>query len=205
MRSEIVGERVVLRKYETGFAPLLFAAANESKGGEFSRWMPWCHENYALSDSESFIEKVRENWQTETQFGFAIFDAKTNEFLGGAGLNQPSRIHKFYNLGYWIRVSRQNRGASSEATRILAAAAFEDLPINRIEILTAVENIPSQKAAEKSGATREGILRKRLVIGDRVQDAVIFSFVREDFKMPERTQDESDKIVRDRLNSKIHS
>jgi len=181
MRSEIIGEKIILRKYEIGFAPLLFEAANESKGGEFSRWMPWCQENYTISESETFIESLEEKWQNGEVFGFAIFDAKTSEFLGGTGLNQPSKIHKFYNLGYWVRVSRQNRGISSEATQILAKSGFEDLPINRIEILTAVENIPSQKAAEKSGATREGILRKRLVIRGRVHDAVMFSFIREDF------------------------
>ncbi len=182
MRSEIIGDKIILRKYEIGFAPLLFEAANESKGGEFSRWMPWCHENYTIVDSRTFIEGLEEKWQNGKDFGFAIFDAGTNEFLGGTGLNQPSVIHKFYNLGYWVRVSRQNRGIVSEAARLLAKSGFEDLPINRIEILTAVENIPSQKAAEKSGATREGILRKRLVIGDcRVHDAVIFSFIREDF------------------------
>lgn len=182
MRSEIIGEKIILRKYEIGFAPLLFEAANESKGGEFSRWMPWCHENYSLADSKTFIEKVEANWKNETQFGFAILDAGSDEFLGGTGLNQPNKIHKFYNLGYWIRASRRNRGIVSEAVRLLAKSGFEDLPVNRIEILTAVENVPSQKAAEKAGARREGILRKRLMIGGRNHDAVIFSFVREDFQ-----------------------
>jgi ribosomal-protein-serine acetyltransferase len=182
MRSEIKSTNLVLRKYEIAFVPLLFEAARESKGGEFSRWMPWCHENYSLADSESFIEKIVENWDDQTQFGFAIFDAKTNEFLGGTGLNQPNNTHKFYNLGYWVRVSKQNCGVANEAARILAKTAFEYLPINRVEILAAVENIPSCKAAEKAGAMREGILRKRLMIGGRIHDAVLFSFVREDFQ-----------------------
>lgn len=182
MRGEIKSENLILRRYETDFIPLLFEAASESKGGEFSRWMPWCHENYTIGESEDFIKKTIENWRDEAQFGYAIFDAKTNEFLGGTGLNQPNENRKFYNLGYWVRVSRQNRGAASEAARILSKAAFEDLPINRIEILVAAENTASQKAAEKSGATREGVLRKRLVIGGTVHDAVIFSFVREDFQ-----------------------
>lgn len=182
MRSEIKSANLILRKYEKSFAPLLYEAAIESRGGEFSHWMPWCHENYAFADSESFIKKVEENWQDQTQFGFAIFDAGTDYFLGGVGLNQPNNQHKFYNLGYWIRISKQNRGAASEATRLLAKAGFEDLPINRIEILMAVENTPSQKTAEKAGAIREGVLRKRLMIGGRVHDAILFSFVREDFQ-----------------------
>ena len=181
MRSEIYGDRIILRAYEKSFAPMLFEAAVESQGGEFTRWMPWCHAAYTLAESESFIDMVAANRRDATEFAFAIFDRKTNEFLGGVGLNQPNEAHKFYNLGYWIRVSCQNRGIASEAARILAQAAFEDLPSHRFEILVAAENIPSQKAAEKAGAAREGLLRRRLVIGGRIHDAVIFSFVRADF------------------------
>lgn len=181
MKSQIPNKNIILKKYEIEFTPLLFEAAYESRGGEFARWMPWCHENYVISESEAFIEGLEEKWQNGTVFGFAIFDAITNEFLGGIGLNQPNKLHKFYNLGYWVRVSCQNQGIASAATRALAKVAFEDLPINRIEIITAIENIPSQKAAEKAGATREGVLRNRLSIGERIHDAAMFSFIKSDF------------------------
>jgi RimJ/RimL family protein N-acetyltransferase len=183
MREEIIGGKIILRRYASDFAPMLYEAAIESRGREFSHWMPWCHENYALSESESFIARCLESWDKETVFSFAIFDAFDGNFLGGIGLNQFNRQHNFVNLGYWIRTSRQNRGAASEATRALARASFEDLSVNRIEILTAVENEASQKVAAKAGAHREGILRNRLLIGGRVHDGVIFSFVRQDFNL----------------------
>lgn len=181
MQNEIKSDTIILRKYETDFAPLLFEAAFESRGGKFTRWMPWCHENYSIAESKSFIKMLSESWENKTGFGFAIFDAQTDEYLGDVALNHPNLNHKYFNLGYWIRVSKQNRGIASEATRALAQSAFESLTINRIEILAAFENIASQKVAEKAGAMREGILRKRLVIGGRIHDAVMFSFVREDF------------------------
>ena len=183
MREEIKSEKLILRRYTNDFAPMLYEAAIESRGGEFSRWMPWCHENYALSESESFIKRCLESWDKETVFSFAIFGASDGNFLGGIGLNQFNSQHNFVNLGYWIRTSRQNRGAASEATRALARASFEDLSVNRIEILTAVENEASQKVAAKAGAHREGILRNRLLIGGRVHDGVISSFVRQDFNL----------------------
>lgn len=124
---------------------------------------------------------LSENWENKTGFGFAIFDAQTDQYLGDVALNHPDLNHKYFNLGYWVRVSKQNRGIASDATRALAQSAFENLAINRIEILAAVENIASQKVAEKAGAMREGILRKRFVIGGRVHDAMMFSFIRADF------------------------
>lgn len=191
MRTEIYGEKIILRAYEESFVPLLFEAASESKGGDFSYWMPWCHENYTIEESREFVEKTVENWKNssdawreDSQFGYAIFDSETDKFLGGTGLNKPNTDYKFFNLGYWVRTSEQNRGIASLATRVLAKAAFEDLPeLNRIEIVAAVENISSQKAAEKAGATREGILRNRLIIGGRIHDGVMFSLVREDFQI----------------------
>lgn len=181
MRSEIEAEDIILRKYDFDYALLLFEAAHSSRGGEFTRWMPWCHENYSIDESESFIKLSIESWEKGTQYNFGVFDEQTNEFLGGVGINQPNEIHKFFNLGYWTRVSAQKRGIASRAARALAKAAFEDLDLNRLEILTATENIASQKAAEKAGALREGVLRKRLVIGGKIYDAVMFSFIREDF------------------------
>lgn len=106
MREEIKIEKIILRRYQNDFAPLLYEAAIESRGGEFSRWMPWCHENYTLAESESFIAGCLESWDKETVFSFAIFDIFDNNFLGGVGLNQFNRQHNFANLGYWIRTSR---------------------------------------------------------------------------------------------------
>lgn len=182
----------MLRAYEESFAPLLFEAATEARAdAEFTRWMPWCHAGYTIEESREFVEKTAADWRDcadawrdGMQFGYAIFDRESGKFLGGVGLNQPHKIHKFFNLGYWTRPAAQNRGIASTATRALAQAAFADLrELNRIEIIAAAENLPSRKAAEKAGARFEGILRKRLSIAGAAHDAALFSFVREDFDL----------------------
>jgi len=195
MQTEISGERIVLKAYEESFIPMLYEAAMEARAdAEFTRWMPWCHANYSIEDSRGFIEKTVENWRDlenawrdEMQFGYAVFDKETNRFLGGVGLNQPNKLHKFFNLGYWTRPSAQKSGIASEATRLLSRAAFEAIPeLTRIEIVASAENIASRKAAEKSGAHFEGILRKRLLIAGTAHDAAMFSFVRADFEEGEK-------------------
>lgn len=182
MRDKISSDSITLKALQTEFVSQIFEAAKESQGGEFTRWMPWCHKDYKIEETEEFIKNRIAERASKEGFAFAVFDIRSNEFCGFAGLNTHNTAHGFYNLGYWIRVSKQNQGIASTAVTLLAKAAFEDLDINRIEILAAFENILSQKAAEKAGARREGILRKRLVIGDRIHDAVIFSFVYEDFQ-----------------------
>ena len=181
MRSKIKTENLILRKYEMNFATLLYEAAVESKGGEFTRWMPWCHENYTLEESESFIAKSIENWKNQMEYDFAIFETQTNKFAGGASLNLLNNERGSANLGYWVRTSSQKRGIASTAARLLAKSGFEDLKLHRAEIAVAVENYASQKTAEKAGAVREGVLRQLISVGVKQHDAVMFSFIRNDF------------------------
>lgn len=182
MKIEISNGALVLKKYELKHAPLLYEAAYESRGGEFTRWMPWCHEDYSLAESEDFIRKSIDNWENSIEFDYAIFDAKSGKFAGGTGLNLFNHHRKSANLGYWIRLGSQKQGIAHATARLLAQTAFESMDLKRIEIAAAVENYVSQKTAEKSGAVREGTLRQLLSIGGRQHDAVVFSFIRKDFE-----------------------
>jgi RimJ/RimL family protein N-acetyltransferase len=62
--------------------------------------------------------------------------------------------------------------------RRLARYAFEDLELGRLELITDPDNAASQRAAEKAGFTREGVLRSHLLHPDgRRRDSVMFSLV----------------------------
>lgn len=177
MRTELADETVRIRRYRAEDVPLLFEAARESVGGEFTRWMPWCHEGYAVEESAAFVRSCGEGWGRGDEFGFAVFEREGGGFLGGVGLSQLNRNHGFANLGYWVRRTRQGRGVAPAAARLAARFAFEDLGLNRVEIVVAAENVRSQRAAEKAGARREGVLRRRLLLAGRLHDAVMYSLV----------------------------
>jgi RimJ/RimL family protein N-acetyltransferase len=179
MQSEIIAGPMLLRKYEPQYAPLLLEAAKSLYSLDFAQYAPWCHEHYSLADAEKFIALSGNEWQDKTALNFALIDAQTLEFCGGIGLNQPNTQHGFYNLGYWVRPSRQRQGIASQATRCLSQAAFAWMPgINRIEILAVPDNLGSQRVALAAGAVYEGLLRQRLRVGSTVKDAMLFSLVR---------------------------
>ncbi len=179
MRTELSNDVVKIRRYRADDIPLLFEAARESTS-EMLVWMSWCHPKYSLEESTSFILSSEDAWNQKTRFAFAVFDANSNLFLGGVGLNQFNRNHNFANLGYWVRSSQTGRGVATAATLLAAEFGFKDLGLNRIEILTAVGNAASQRVAEKAGAKKEGILRSRIVLHDRPQDAVMYSLIAND-------------------------
>ena len=112
-----------------------------------------------------------------TEFHFAL-DTQAGEFLGVAGISSFDSVNRRANLGYWVRSGRTGRGVATSAVGQLAEWAFENTDVTRLEIVVAVENRASLRVAEKAGAAREGVLRKRLVLGGRTHDAVMLSLTR---------------------------
>jgi RimJ/RimL family protein N-acetyltransferase len=189
MRTELSDGNIRIRRYEVEEIPALYEAARESAGESFTWWMPWCHADYTLEESSQFVLSRDEAWSKGKEFDFAIFDVDTGAFLGGVGLNQINRQHGFANLGYWIRASSMGHGVASAAALLAARFAFQELGLNRVEIVIATENIRSRRVAEKTGAKWEGVLRGRLIIGGRLHDAVMYSIVAADLGLPSKAVD----------------
>lgn len=179
MEVELIEGPFLIRTLREEDVSPLFEAARESIA-EVSPWLPWCHENYSIEETREFIASRELASEGGEWYSFGIFEQDGNRFLGGVGINFINRVHQTGNLGYWVRTSAAGRGVATSATRAVARFGFEQLGLQRIEIVAAVDNVPSQRVAEKSGAVREGVSRKRLLIRGKSMDAVLFSLVRED-------------------------
>ncbi|MDT4897157.1 MAG: hypothetical protein QOH25_2234 [Acidobacteriota bacterium] len=177
--TELSDGQILIRPYRAEDTSAVYAAVRESIN-EISAWMGWCHPDYAIEETSTFILSRAEAWSNDREYTFGIFEAGTEKFLGSTGLNFVNRVHNCANLGYWVRSSCTGRGVASSAARLAARFGLESGGFQRIEILAAVGNYPSQRAAEKAGAVREAILRQRLLVKGQPQDAVLYSFVAED-------------------------
>jgi RimJ/RimL family protein N-acetyltransferase len=176
-RSEETGVICRIRPYREADASGLYDAVRESIA-EVSRWLPWCHPDYSMQEAIEWATlQARLAAGGGPEVGFAVV-GPNDEFLGGCGVNQVNPIHRFGNLGYWVRTSATGRGVAREAARQTAELAFRNTDLVRLEIVCAVENRRSQRVAGAVGATREGVLRNRLRIRDQSFDAVMYSLVR---------------------------
>jgi RimJ/RimL family protein N-acetyltransferase len=71
----------------------------------------------------------------------------------------PPPANRVYNIGIDIDPAHRRRGYGAEAQSLLARYLFDTYTIERVEASTDIENIPEQRALERAGFTREGILR----------------------------------------------
>lgn len=178
-RFKLSDGSVTLRRYRKEDAGPIYHAVRESIN-EVSPWMPWCHTGYSLEDSKIWSASRDDAWEKGLEYDFVIFRQDEALPSGVCGLNHIDYEVLVANMGYWVRTGKTNRGVGTSAVLLLARFGFEELGLNRIEILVATENKPSQKVAEKAGAKKEVILRKRLNVRDKVYDAVMYALIPED-------------------------
>jgi RimJ/RimL family protein N-acetyltransferase len=127
------------------------------------------------------LATLPEAWEAGTQYGLVITDAVTSRLLGGIGLNHINYVHRLANVGYWVRTSATGKGIATRAARLVGEFGVKQVGLLRAEIVVAVGNKRSLRVAEKCGAQREGVLRNRLIVREKVYDAVMHSLTPQDF------------------------
>ncbi|MEV0581456.1 GNAT family protein [Nonomuraea sp. NPDC050310] len=83
-----------------------------------------------------------------------------------------------WTIAIALRPAFQGRGIGTEAQRQLAAYLFAHTRAHRIQAFTDVRNLAEQRALEKAGFTREGVVRQAQWRDGRWHDQVLYSLLR---------------------------
>jgi RimJ/RimL family protein N-acetyltransferase len=86
-------------------------------------------------------------------------------------------------IGIGLAPEFRGRGYGSEAQRLLVRYLFAHTQVNRVEATTEITNVAEQRALEKAGFTREGILRGTTFRQGRWHDQVIYGVLRDEVKL----------------------
>lgn len=135
---------------------------------------------YGREDAVRFVEDTGRSWAEGSSAAFVISDVDRDTVLGSVGLMRIHEARHVAEIGYWVAAGARRRGIATRAVRLVAAWAVRDLGIARVELMTRVENVASQGVAERSGFTREGVLRSYTTLGCGLADVVMFSLVPSD-------------------------
>jgi ribosomal-protein-alanine N-acetyltransferase len=91
--------------------------------------------------------------------------------------------HRGLEIGRtWIAHAWQGTRVNPESKYLLLRHAFDTLGALRVQFKTDLNNVPSQRAIEKLGARREGVLRRYQVRTNGLpRDTVIYSVIAEEW------------------------
>src|SRR5882724_9805492 len=88
-----------------------------------------------------------------------------------------------WNVGIGLLAKERGKGYGTLAQRLLVEYLFSYTQANRIEAGTEITNLPEQRALEKAGFTREGVLRGSCFRAGAWRDMVSYSIVRSDVEL----------------------
>ena len=169
-------ERLLLRGPRPGDGAVWYAAILASVD-DFSPWMTWQKE---IGSVEAAERRIRENcvkWAQRTDLHMLVFERSSGAYVGGNGLHHIDwRVPKF-EIGYWTVPAFAGKGYATEATRAVAAFAFDTLGARRVQIRCEPKNVRSRRVAERAGFALEATLKNDippLGEGDEARDAVVY-------------------------------
>lgn len=108
---------------------------------------------------------------------FAMILVETGEPVGASGYLDIRPDHRGIEIGRtWIGKAHQGSRVNPESKLLLLRHAFETLGAIRVQFKTDLRNLHSQRAIEKLGAVREGVLRRYQIRSNgEVRDTVMYS------------------------------
>ena len=151
---------MIVRPFEPEDIPAVRHACDDP---DVAHWIHLVPHPYALADAEQFVVESRRRLAAGDRARLAIADAQTGELLGSISLDLFAD-RQAAEIGYWVKREARRRGVALAAARLLVRWAFEEVGVERLEILTYPGNAASQALAEKLGFRREGLLRGFLAV-----------------------------------------
>jgi ribosomal-protein-alanine N-acetyltransferase len=133
---------------------------------------------FTPTEGRAWIERQWSRAESGTGLSQAIADAASGEALGAGVL--MTRQRSSAEIGYWLVPRARGRGIGSRAVGLLARWAVKEAGLARLEAYVIPDNIASQRALEKAGFRREGLLRSYLSYEERRFDALLYSLLPSD-------------------------
>jgi N-acetyltransferase len=139
----------------------------------------------SLEDSESMIRQALIETEAGREVAFAIVATDSGRAAGSTRFLDIQRPHRAIEIGWtWIGPSWQRTAINTECKLLLLGHAFDALGAHRVTLKTDARNERSQRAIERIGGVREGVLRRHRVCPDGfVRDTVYYGFL--DHEWPE--------------------
>jgi N-acetyltransferase len=133
---------------------------------------------------EAFCDWMGEILSKPASLSYAMLLASTGELVGVSGYLDIRPDHRGLEIGRtWIGKAHQGSQVNPESKYLLFRHAFETLGAIRVQLKTDLRNLRSQRAVEKLGAVREGVLRKYQIRSNgEARDTVMYSVLAEEWQ-----------------------
>ena len=172
----LIGERIYLRPLEES---------------DLDRCLRWINDPEILAtlgrrfpmNRTRETEWLVEQYKSETSLLLAIALKDKDQHIGNCGLHHIDYPNGCATFGMLIGEKNEwGKEYAPEATRLILDFAFNQLRLHRVSLEVYAHNRRGQRAYEKVGFVREGVLRESYFRNGRYYDTVVMGLLQSEWK-----------------------
>jgi ribosomal-protein-alanine N-acetyltransferase len=173
----LAGAGVLLRYPCESDADALFRLASDPEVTRFFSWGPY----RSRREAGEWIATLPGRREEGSSLEFAIV-REGEGLVGITCVSEISRRDRRCVVGTWIGRRQWGTGVNGASKALVAHFAFEQLRVERLGAYADVRNLRSQRALERVGFQREGVLRAFHRHGDVPRDVISYSLLRAEWR-----------------------
>jgi RimJ/RimL family protein N-acetyltransferase len=127
------------------------------------------------ADMRAWVEDILVRQARGTDVPFAVIHLGTGRAVGATRYMDIQPANQALEIGgTWYAPEVQRTAVNTESKYLLLGHAFERLGCARVQFKTDLRNERSQRAIERLGAVREGVLRDHVVMPDGYRRSSVY-------------------------------
>jgi len=132
-----------------------------------------------IDDMRGWVKEILARAEMGTDLPFVVIHLASGRVAGATRyLNIMPKDRGLEIGGTWYGSEFQRTPVNTECKYLLLSHAFETLECIRVQLKTDLRNERSQKAIERIGAVKEGVLRNHMILPDgRFRHSVFYSIL----------------------------
>ena len=156
----------------------ILALAEIGVGQPFWDFMVYGNLN-SVEDMSSWVRDILSRAEMRTDVPFVVLHLDSGHVAGATRyMNIMPKDRGLEIGGTWYGLDFQRTVVNTECKYLLLRHAFETLGCIRVQLKTDLRNERSQKAIERIGAVKEGVLRNHMILPDgRIRHSVFYSIL----------------------------
>lgn len=172
-QPELSGEHVQLRPMVREDGAAIVAAASDGRLWELFYTSVPC-----ADDIEAYLNKAKADTDAGRAMPFVVTDKASGAVVGATRYMRMNREARRLEIGTtFYAQSVQRTPINSEAKLLLLRHAFEIMDCLCVQFRTDAFNFASQRAIERLGAKKDGLLRNHSILKGRVRDTLVYSIL----------------------------
>lgn len=171
-------ERLILKQIKIDDVNDLYVIISDEEVARYEYFYPV----KSVDEAGKFIKRYLEEFQDEDEITWGLYLKSTNRLIGTCCMGDFVKSAMRSEIGYSVARDMWNKGFATEAISKLLEYGFENIGLNRIEATITPGNEASVRVLEKLGFTQEGIVRERDLIKGKLEDGIIMSILKREYK-----------------------